>query len=142
MRLTKHFTLEEFTRSQTATREGIDNTPSTESVQNLIRVAHTLEIVRLELGAPISISSGYRSQELNARIKGSFKSRHMAGLAADFTVQGYTPAEAVAKIRKIVGFNKLILEFNSWVHLDLSSDLKNEVLEAYKSGGKTQYKVI
>jgi len=127
---------------QYAVREEIDNEPTPEIIDNIRRVALTLEIIRLELGAPIRISSGYRSPELNRRIGGSKNSKHMEGLAADFTVSGYTPNEAVDKISGLVGYNKLILEFDRWVHLDLSDELLNEVLVASKRQGKTHYEVI
>lgn len=139
MKLSQNFNLNEFTDSQTATREGIDNYPSQESIFNLATVAYTLEIIRIHLNAPIHISSGYRSKELNEAVGGSKESKHMEGLAADFIVEGYTPREAVQIIRNIVGYNKLILEFNGWVHLDLSARLEMEVLEAKKINGTTYH---
>lgn len=146
MRLTPNFTLNEFTDSQTATREGIDNTPTDYTVMNLLTVAYTLEIIRIHLGSSIHISSGYRSLKLNEAVGGSKQSKHMEGLAADFTVEGYTPREAVQAIRNIVGYNKLILEFASgnggWVHLDLAAKLEMEVLEAKKISGVTVYEVL
>ena len=142
VKLSPHFYLHEFTDSQTATRDGIDNEPAQYALKNLCRIAYTLEIIRSELGAPISISSGYRGPALNKAIGGSTKSKHMQGLAVDFTVRGYTPFEAVERIREIVGFNKLIIEFGRWVHLDLSDHLKNQVLIASKRNGKTHYEVL
>ena len=81
-RLTPHFTLDELTFSQTAVRHGIDNTPTPEIVDNLLRLAERLEEVRNLLGVPILVSSGYRSSELNALIPGaSASSAHVVGLA-------------------------------------------------------------
>lgn len=140
--MTPHFTLNEFTVSRYAESHGIDNSPNAEICKNLVRVAYTLEIIRSELDAAILISSGYRCPELNAGVGGSKKSKHMQGLAADFTVVGYTPAKTVELIRDMVGYDTLILEYDRWVHLDLSSNLRHRVLVASKVNGKTQYEVL
>ena len=142
MNLSPNFKLSEFVRSDTADREGIDNTPSEADINNLRRIAYTLEIVRLVLGAPVYISSGYRCLELNRAIGSSDTSKHVKGLAADFTVKGYTPKESVEIIRKVVGFNTLIQEFGQWVHLDLSDDLEHTVLLALHINGETHYNKI
>jgi len=142
MNLSPNFKLSEFVRSDTADREGIDNTPSESDINNLRRIAYTLEIVRLVLGAPVYISSGYRCLELNRAIGSSDTSKHVKGLAADFTVKGYTPKESVEIIRKVVGFNTLIQEFGQWVHLDLSDDLEHTVLLALHINGETHYNKI
>jgi len=142
MNLSPHFTLDEFVRSDTAEREGIDNTPSDAVIKNLHRVAYTLEIVRLVLDAPIYISSGYRCLALNRVLGSDDTSKHVEGSAVDFRVKGYTPEESVEKIRKIVGFNTLIQEFGRWVHLDLSYDLEHTVLLAQKVNNETHYTEI
>jgi hypothetical protein len=112
------------TLSQTAARKGIDNTATPEIVANLKRVAATLEEVRALLGAPILVSSGYRSPALNKAIGGSPTSAHMHGLAADFTAPGFGTVLQVA--RKIsastIAYDQLIYEFGTWVHIGLSSD--------------------
>ena len=59
MKLTNNFSLAEMTKSQTATRKGIDNKPSTEHIENLIHLAETvLQPVREHFGKPGAISSG------------------------------------------------------------------------------------
>jgi len=100
MNLSDHFTLEELTASQTASRFNIDNTPSEEIVAELTRLAAFLEGVRALLGAPITISSGYRSLELNARIGGASKSQHCEGQAADILAPSYgTPLQVCQAIQ-------------------------------------------
>jgi zinc D-Ala-D-Ala carboxypeptidase len=142
MNLSPNFTLAEFVRSQYAERNGISNTPNEEVIKNLRRVAYTLEIIRNELQSPVIISSGYRCPELNHGINGSKRSKHMQGLAVDFTVVGYTPAQVVERMRGMVGYDKLILEFDQWVHLGLSSYLKQQVLVATNKNGVTEYEVL
>ena len=146
MNLSPNFTLDEFVRSDTADREGIDNTPNNAVINNLRRVAYTLEIVRLVFDSPIYISSGYRCLYLNRAVGSDDTSKHMDGLAVDFNIAGYTPEESVDQIRTIVGFNTLIQEFGRWVHLDLSSDLSsnlnNTVLLAHLVNGETHYTEI
>ena len=65
MKLSPHFSLEELTHSDIATRLGIDNTPTVEIINNLTFLAGELEYVRDILGNPMLISSGYRSYVLN-----------------------------------------------------------------------------
>ena len=88
--LTPHFTLDEFTASQTAARMGLPNMPSGQEMANLQRTAETMEKVRTILGdKPVLISSGYRSPAVNAAVGGASNSAHMSGLAVDFTAPGF-----------------------------------------------------
>ena len=86
--LTLHFALREFIESATAMKHGIDNRPTPEVVANLKRICqHTLEPLRVKLGLPIVITSGYRTKALNNIIvHASRKSQHMTGQAADFYI--------------------------------------------------------
>lgn len=88
--LTPHFELREFTKSATARKHGIDNTPPAEAVDNLRTLCfHTLEPLREKLGLPVVIASGYRTKALNSMlVHSSERSQHMLGQAADFWVQG------------------------------------------------------
>ena len=125
MQLTPHFSLEEFTDSQTAARRGIDNMPSKESQErkNLLRTANVLEEVRAILGHPVLVSSGYRNQWLNSAVGGSKTSAHVHGLAVDFTCPGFGSPKAICKKlephMKDLGIDQLIHEYNTWVHLGL-----------------------
>ncbi len=117
MNLSSHFTLEELSSSNTAVRKGIDNTPGQAIIENLTRLAQTLEQVRTLVGGPLRVFSGYRSPALNQFIGGSKKSAHMQGLAADINAPGKT-AKALALMifnAKIL-YEQLIFE-GTWVHI-------------------------
>ncbi|MCO7630340.1 D-Ala-D-Ala carboxypeptidase family metallohydrolase [Pseudomonas guariconensis] len=121
MLITPHFTLEEMTVSQIAAREGLDNAPPAQALANLGLLCRTLEQVRALCGAPIIVSSGYRSPAVNRRVGGASSSAHLSGLAADFTVFDLAPRELALRIRDSdVVFDQLILEFDGWVHLAVS----------------------
>ena len=80
----KHFKLEEFTRSATAALYNIDNTPTEEAVHNIgLLVKSVLDPLREAWHSPIIVSSGYRCEELNARVGGAKGSYHRLGMAAD-----------------------------------------------------------
>ena len=92
MKLSEHFSLSEFTKSSTAMKHGIKNTPPQEAVENLKALCvHTLEPLREALGLPVVITSGYRTKALNSMLAhSSERSQHMLGQAADFYV-GQSP---------------------------------------------------
>ncbi len=140
MRLSKNFTLEEFTRSQTAERYGIDMHPPELIVDNLRRLVQgCLQPLRDEAG-PMYISSGFRPLELNTRIGGSKTSAHVKGNAADFTITGMSPHDAAELIVLMeLPYDQVIHEFGRWVHLGVADILRNEELTAYRKGGKTRY---
>jgi len=140
MKLSPHFSLEEFTASQTAARWGIDNTP-TESIRaNLTKSAEMMEEVRRACGHPINISSGYRCAELNRKIGGSMTSQHMTGQAVDFTARGLTPRQIIDSIvASDIDYNQLILEYENsssggWVHISWSEFPRRETLEIDRDG--------
>jgi len=135
MRITPHFTLEEMTASQVAAREGLDNTPSAEAVSNLLLLCQALEQVRALFGQPVLISSGYRCAALNARVGGASRSQHVSGLAADFTLSDYSPREVARRISESdVVFDQLILEFDSWVHLSVTTGTPRRELLTIRKG--------
>lgn len=124
--LTEHFTLEEFILSQTAARMGNPNTPPPKELDNLTRLAETMEKVRTLLdGKPILVSSGYRCPAVNAACGGSSTSAHMSGLAVDFSCPGFgSPHDICLKLQPslaALGIDQLIWEYSSWVHLGLSA---------------------
>jgi hypothetical protein len=150
MQLSEHFHLAEFTSSQEATRRGIDNTPSQDAISNLIELCvNVLEPVRISWNAPVVISSGYRSRELNTVIGGSVSSQHCFGEAADFEIYGVDNCELAGWIADYLMFDQLILEFHQhgadlnsgWVHVSYTATKKNrlEVLTAKKNNGQTIY---
>ena len=124
MQLSNNFTLNELTKSQTATRKGIDNEPGTAEIENLIHLAKTiLQPVREHFGKPVMISSGYRSPALCEAIGSSAKSQHAQGEAADFEINGIDNVDLAAWISRNCDFDQLILEFydnvdpnSGWIH--------------------------
>ena len=85
----KYFSIGEMTRSDTAKRLGIDNTPSDEIKKNLTLFINTvLDPIREDWGSPIIVSSGYRCPELNKAVGGVKTSGHMYGYCADLQVKG------------------------------------------------------
>src|SRR5213596_4190034 len=98
MMLSEHFSLEELTASEVAARAGIDNTPSAETMRNLLRLAAGLELVRAALGNhPIHVTSGYRSPRLNQMIGGAKNSMQTRGLAADVLCPAFGPLLQVCR---------------------------------------------
>lgn len=140
MKLSEHFSLIEFTRSQTASRYGIDNTPNKEQLENLKTLAKGLEDVRTKLdNNPINISSGFRCQDLNDRLGSKRTSRHILGLAADFTCDRYDSVGRVFEVLadSSIQFDQLILEYDSWIHIAFpkeGEEPKRQVLIIDKNG--------
>jgi hypothetical protein len=148
MKLTAHFDLSEFTRSESAKREGLDNTPTSEHLENIkILCEKVLEPIRLRYGS-INISSGYRGKMLNHFIGGSVNSDHCLGRAADIDMDdsgtGVTNKEIFEYIKDNLEFDQLINEFNyAWVHVGYRQGAnRKQVLKAVKEKGKTVYQVI
>ncbi|SPO54239.1 Peptidase M15 [Pseudomonas sp. JV551A1] len=137
MLISPHFTLDEMTVSQLAAREGLDNNPPAEARANLQLLCNSLEQVRALFGAPVIVSSGYRSPAVNQRIGGARTSKHLQGLAADFTVFGLSPREVVLRVSEsAIPFDQLILEFDNWVHLAVSLGVpRRQVLTIRKGTG-------
>ena len=149
MKLTEHFQLEEFTLSQTAERQGIDNSPNQEQMENLIRTAESMEKARSILGNnSIHITSGLRVPALNAAIGGSKTSAHMDGRATDFKCYGYgNTKQIVTRLKEsTLVFDQLIDEFGRWVHIGFAKSgevPRRQVLRAFRlSTGKTKYEEI
>lgn len=137
MYLTEHFTLPEMTVSESAARLGIDNTPDAAALANLHRLCTVLESVRQLVDKPVLVSSGYRSHALNSAIGGSLGSAHIQGLAADINVPGLTAATLAQRVADSpLMFDQLILEYDQWVHLGLSSTReRRQVLTIRKGTG-------
>jgi len=121
MQLSSHFSLEELTRSETAARNGWDNTPNDAEIENLRRLAVLLESVKSAVGMkPVMINSGFRSKRVNDAVGSKDTSQHRLGCAADLRVPGLTPRQVVeACIANGVPFDQIILEFDSWTHISV-----------------------
>ena len=151
MKLSENFSLQELTKSQTAARKGIDNTPSEEHQDNLKSLCtHVLQPVREHFGRVVTVSSGYRSPELCIAIGSKTTSQHAKGQAADFEIFGLSNQELANYIHSNLNYDQLILEFwspenpnSGWIHCSYSRDNnRKQYLRAYKNEGKTKYEPI
>jgi zinc D-Ala-D-Ala carboxypeptidase len=125
MNLTPHFTLEELTASETAERNGWDNSPNDQELANLVRLAEFLEQVKEVLaGKPIIISSGLRTKKVNDAVGSKDTSQHRIGCAADFRVPGMTPDEVVkAIVASGIEYDQVIREFDRWTHISIPNSI-------------------
>ena len=151
MKLSKNFSLLELTKSQTAERKGIDNTPSPTHRDNLKSLCtRILQPIRDHFNRVVSVSSGYRSEALCLAIGSKISSQHAKGQAADFEIYGLSNGELAEWIRENLDYDQLILEFwtpenpnNGWIHCSYNSEgNRKEYLRAYKNEGKTKYEHI
>ena len=119
--LTPNFTLDELTASESAERNGWDNSPNDQELANLTRLADFLEQVKVVLdGKPIMISSGLRTKKVNDAVGSKDSSQHRTGCACDFRVPGMTPDEVVRKIMASgISFDQVIREFDRWTHISI-----------------------
>ena len=151
MQLSEHFNLKEFTKSETAIRKRIDNTPNAAHAENLKNVCEKiLEPVRNHFGKPVRINSGYRGPALNAAVGGSSKSQHCNGEAVDFEIDGLPNPDLAKWVSENCDFDQIILEFydpkegpnSGWVHASYTSSGPNrkQKLTAVTVNGKTVYK--
>jgi len=149
MKLTENFSINELTKSQTAERKGIDNTPSTEHQENLKKLCeNVLQPIRDHFSRVVTISSGYRSPELCTAIGSKITSQHAKGEAADFEIFGVSNKELADYINEHLDYDQLILEYwkesdpnSGWVHCSYSEgNNRNQYLKAYKDeNNKTCY---
>jgi len=125
MNLTPHFTLEELTASETAERNGWDNSPNDQELANLTRLADFLEQVKVVMGGkPIMISSGLRTKKVNDAVGSKDTSQHRLGCAADFKVPGVTPDEVCRKIiASGIPYDQIIREYDRWIHISVPSSV-------------------
>lgn len=124
MKLSQHFSMAEFTASDTAARKGIDNSLPEALLPNAIETAEMMEKIRAVLGSkPIIITSGYRSAVLNAAIGSSGASDHPKACAVDFKCPEFgTPYEVAKHLSTKIdslGIGQLIYEFGpgGWIHV-------------------------
>lgn len=148
MNLSANFTLKELTKSDTATRLGLDNTPDEQALENLKTLCDkVLQPVREHFGKSVTVNSGYRSPESNAAVGGSKTSDHCKGQAADIEIVGVANADLAQWIMDNLDYTQLILEFytpgipdSGWVHVSYDpNNLKKQELTATKVAGKTTY---
>lgn len=148
MKLSENFTMAEFIKSDTAKREGIDNTPEGEHLENAKALfENVVQKVRDHFG-PTVLNSGYRCPELNQAVRGSKTSQHCKGEAADIEVRGVANGDLAQWIVDNLDFDQVILEFytpgepsSGWVHVSYKADGTNRksILTASRIDGKTVY---
>lgn len=130
----KFFTIDELTKSDTATRNNISNIPNEQEKNNLIAlVDNILDPLREAYRQPIIVTSGYRCEKLNNLIKGSKTSQHRFGQAADIRSKQDTKEEnkkLFNLIQKLdLPFDQLIDEYDyNWVHVSYSSKNRKQIL--------------
>ena len=123
MNLTPHFTLEELTASESADRNGWDNSPNDVELANLTRLADFLEQVKVVLsGKAIMVNSAFRSKMVNDAVGSKDSSQHRVGCAADIRVPSMTPDEVVkAIIASGIAYDQVIREFDRWTHISITN---------------------
>ena len=146
--LTRNFSLHELTKSETAVRNDMDNTPGAAEIANLTELAgKVLQPIRDHFQKGVHINSGFRHPDVNAKVGGSKTSDHTKGQAADIEIPGVPNAELAEWIKDNLEFRQLILEFytpgipdSGWVHVSfVDGDNKKQVMTATKQNGKTVY---
>ena len=148
MNLTKNFTLHEMTKSETALRHDLDNTPDQAVISNLQALAvNVLQPIRDHFARGVKVNSGFRHPEVNAKVGGSRTSDHTRGMAADIEIPGVPNHELAEWIKANLPYTQLILEFytrgvpdSGWVHVSYDpANLKKQDLTAIRENGKTVY---
>lgn len=127
MQLSEHFSLEEFTRSQTAIDAGIDNSVPASFMPALKNTAANMERVRDILKTPITVNSAWRCPALNKAVGGKTTSQHQKGEAVDFVSAKFgTPRKIYDTLKASdLDYDQLILEFGRWVHISFKLNGKN-----------------
>lgn len=154
MKLSTHFSLAEFTRSDVATRLGIENIPTQTHLACLkVLCEEVLEPIRSHFNKPIRINSGYRSLALNMAINPMTTthdrlSKHCLGQAVDFEIDGVSNYDVAVWCKEnLPEYHQIILEFyvpgqpnSGWVHISyVVGNQKKECLTAHKVNGKLTY---
>lgn len=129
----KHFTIEELTRSSTAARLGIDNSPEHSEKASLEQlVDNVLDPLREAWGKPLTVNSGYRCPTLNRAVGGAASSHHLRGMAADITAGSTTDNRRLFQLvlDMELPFTQLIDERGfAWIHISYDpADLRHQVL--------------
>ena len=140
--MSKYFSLSELTRSATAIRDGIANDPNEAQIKELKRLMDYLDRVREAFGKAIIVTSGFRSPLLNEHIKGSDKSQHMKGQAADIRPHDIKELRQLFDlIRRIGGFDQLIYEEPTgrtpWIHVSIAPTNRPPRGEVKRWNGRT-----
>lgn len=124
MQISKNISYKEAVYSNTASKLGIDNTPSPATLERMKLVANKVfQPIREHFGVPIKVTSFYRSPKLNKAVGGSKTSQHVLGEAMDLKgTNGVTNKQIYDFIKSNLEFDQLIWEYGtdkepSWVHV-------------------------
>jgi len=144
MKLSKHFTLEEMEKSQTATRKGIKNKAGSGEIKNLGDLCYeVLEPVRVKFDKPVTITSGYRSPQLSEAIGSKSTSQHCTGNAVDMEVIGESNLKVALWIQNHCDFDQLILEYwtgeanSGWIHVSYKDGSNRKQVLTYDGSSYT-----
>ena len=141
MRLSPHFDLSEFTRSDTARVMKIDNVPNLQEIENLTNLCiHVLEPARQKTNAQIYITSGFRSLALNRAVGGVPTSQHCKGLAADLRVYTQFYNDNLVSALKETDFDQLIFEksgVRKWIHVSWSTAPRHQIINQWNDDTRT-----
>jgi uncharacterized protein YcbK (DUF882 family) len=112
MNLSPNFSLHELTKSETALRLDLDNTPDEQATENLrLLCEKVLQPVRDHYGKGVKVNSGFRAPAVNQATGGSKSSDHCLGRAADIEIPGVANADLAQWIMDNLEYTQLILEF-------------------------------
>jgi uncharacterized protein YcbK (DUF882 family) len=148
MKLSSNFSLKELTRSQTAIRHGIDNSPDTSQLVCLTALTTAVLQPIREVHGRVNINSALRVLDLNRKIGSGDSSQHILGMAADLECPSIDNLQLAKWIEQTLTFDQVILEFyeqgeptSGWIHVSYNNAGENRgrVLTASRIDGKTQY---
>ena len=119
-----NFKISEFLKSDTATKNNIDNIPDFNFLDNILDlIINCMQPIRNLFNLPVIITSGFRCQKLNKIVGGSANSQHLVGCAADFKIKSLTPDKIIQKIKNSnIEYDQLINEYDKWVHISYRKD--------------------
>ena len=142
MQLSPNFTLDEFTRSSTAERHGIENEPNIQQIAHLVNTAKNMELVRAYLQKPIIVDSAFRCTQLNMIVGGSEHSAHLTGDAVDFICPAYNIPDIIFLVLKDSGikYDQLICE-GSWIHISFAETMRQQNLITRFIDGVAHYTI-
>ena len=116
------FSISELITSSTAARYNINNMPDINSLDNMLElIYYVLQPLREIIKKPMKITSGFRNSEVNKLVGGAKNSQHLNGQAADFVIDGMTPAAVIEIVKKSgIEFDQVINECNKWTHISFN----------------------
>ena len=150
MRITEHFTYEEFTRTSRAELQEENSANGAAFAHNFIAVARELEKIREHMARAVIALSWYRCPPLNTAVKGANLSQHLTGSAVDFVVKDVQDIDGLKLVfewaRRNCTFGQLILEFppnrKPWIHLGLPEPLRKMEQQAMVWDGVKYERVL